>query len=159
MSLRVHLQAVARLFPAVESWVAVVWLREPCANASSAPVSWPKAAWVADEIPGRDWSAMSLGTTWPACETIWLGLFAVAAACSGRRSLMASAHTAALVPAAGVVVVVGVLVVVGADAVELWVTAGDGDVLVVLDFDEPPQAASDRTTVNVNGNATKRYRT
>jgi hypothetical protein len=73
--------------------------------------------------------------------------------------LMASEHTAALVPAAGVVVVVGVLVVAGVDAVELWVTAGDADVLVVLDFDEPPQAASDRTSVNVNGTATNRYRT
>lgn len=69
---------------------------------------------------------------------------------------MAWAHTAALVPAAGVLLVPGVLVVAGADGVELWVTAGDADVLVVLDFDEPPQAASDRTTVNVNSTATIR---
>jgi hypothetical protein len=68
---------------------------------------------------------------------------------------MACWHTAALVPAAAVLVV---LVAAGVDAVELWVTAGDAAVLVVFDLDEPPQAASETTAVNISGTATKRYR-
>lgn len=98
---------------------------------------------------------MSFEATWPALASIWLVLLLEAAACSGSRSLVASAHTAALGPAAGL----AVLEVVGVDAVVPWVTAGDAVVLVVWDFDELPQAATDRTTINANSNAMSRYRT
>ena len=98
---------------------------------------------------------MSFEAAWPAWAMIWLVLLVEAAACSGSRSLVASAHTAALGPPAEVAVPCGA----GVDAVVPWVTAGDAAVLVVWDFDELPQAATDRTTINVNSNAMSRYRT
>lgn len=55
---------------------------------------------------------------------------------------------APLLPEAVAVVVVGEAVVVVAVAL-----------LVVWDFDELPQAATDATTIKVNGNATNRLRT
>ncbi len=91
---------------------------------------------------------MSFGPDAPACATIWLALFAWAAACRGWRSFWAWAQTAASGPLAAVLVV-------AVDALVLVVAVG-AVVLVLLDFDELPQAAIDTTTVNVNSSPTNR---
>jgi hypothetical protein len=96
---------------------------------------------------------MSLGAAWPARATISLVLLAAAAACSGWRSLMAWAHTAAWGPEADEVVGVA------ADEVVVGAAAGVDDEFVVFDFDELPQAATATRAIEVNSSARLRFST